>query len=214
MFMKLPILSLLVLAVLAFSACDPGETLKDADKAGLKEEGKEGCFALAYPVTYLLPGGSTATGNDEKELWAAIKAWYEAHPDSKEKPILQYPVDIVLKDGTTKTIADEEAMMLAKKACGGGKGELKVCDWDGSKVADPAVWEEHIVEPLVTNEECGGCIVGGVVKYVKTNTDFAYVIYYGKGECDEWAYLVTYYGASDKKGEKCNFKLDCDSGEN
>ena len=89
------------------------------------------------------------------------------------------------------------------------KDELKTCDLDGSKVADTAIWEEYIVEPLVTDEDCG-CIVEGVVKYVKIDTDFAYVIYYGKGECDAWAYLVSYYGDDDKKTEKCKFELVCE----
>ena len=104
-------------------------------------------------------------------------------------------------------------MLEAKKACDDGKGDdkdEKVCAWDDSKVSDPAVWEKHIVEPLVTGEDCGDCIVSGVVKYSKINTDFAYVIYYGKGECDNWAYLVTHYDASGKKVEKCKIKLNCE----
>jgi hypothetical protein len=94
------------------------------------------------------------------------------------------------------------------------KNELTICDWDGSKVADTEIWEEYIVEPLVTSEACGSCIVEGIVKYVKINTDFAYVIYYGKGECDNWAYLVTYYDGESKKTEKCKFQLDCDPDSN
>ncbi len=102
---------------------------------------------------------------------------------------------------------------LNKKDKDFDKDELSVCAWDGSKVSDTAIWEEYIVEPVVTNDECG-CPVEGIVKYVKINTDFAYVIYYGKGECDEWAYLVTYYDGDSKKTEKCKFQLDCDPGGN
>ena len=218
--MRLSILSLFVLAMLAFSSCQKGDTSKDellkdeALKVDDKVTDKAPCFELVYPVSYTMPDGSTVTGN-AGELKLAMKAWYKAHPDSKADPVLQYPVEITsVKFDGVKVINNEEEMIEAKKACEDGAGELKVCDWDGSKVADPAVWEAYIVEPIVTSEDCGGCIVSGVVKYVKINTDFAYVIYYGKGECDEWAYLVTHYGAtSDKKEEKCKFKLDCDSGK-
>ena len=92
------------------------------------------------------------------------------------------------------------------------KDDVKVCDWDGSKVSDPEVWEEYIIEDLITNEKCG-CIVEGIVKYVKIDTDFAYVIYYGKGECDGYAHLVTYYEEDDKKETKCKIELNCDGEE-
>ncbi len=88
------------------------------------------------------------------------------------------------------------------------KDDLEICEWDGTKVSDTDIWEEYIVEPLVTNDECG-CIVGGVVKYVKIGSDFAFMIYYGKGECNNWAYLVTYYDDDVKKAKKCKFQMDC-----
>lgn len=84
--------------------------------------------------------------------------------------------------------------------------EIATCEWDAAKVADATIWKEYLVEPLVTSEACG-CIVSGEVKYLKIGTDFAYVIYYGKGECDNTAYLVTY---DDKKEKKCKFTQECD----
>jgi len=211
--MKLSCYSLFVLALLAFSSCQKGDAAKDdfkklPGKDGTEQDGVS-CFELVYPVTFTMPDGTEITMNDGED-WAGIKAWYEAHPDSKAKPVLQYPVEITsVKYDGVKVIQNEEEMAEAKKACSDTvSDEPIICDWDGSKVADPAVWEEHIVEPLVTSEECGDCIVSGVVKYVKINTDFAYVIYYGKGECDEWAWLVAQYGTS-KKTEKCKFKLAC-----
>ena len=90
------------------------EDMIDAKKACWD---KEECFELVYPVTYTLPDGSAATGDDEKALWETIKAWYEVNPDSEEKPSLVYPVDIVFEDGSTQTIDDEAAMELVKTAC-------------------------------------------------------------------------------------------------
>ncbi len=211
----------LMLAALTFTACHKNDLKKEEEKEFYKHEGekdgdekyegKKECFKLVYPITYIMPDGTKITGNDEEKIGEAMKAWYEAHPDSKEEPSLHCPVEIIFENGTTKSVANEEELEKLEKDCY-GKDEMKVCEWDGSKVSDLAIWEEHIVEPIVTNDDCGGCIVEGVVKYVKIGTDFAYVIYYGKGECDEWAYLVTYYGKDEDKAEKCKIELDCDSG--
>jgi len=54
---------------------------------------------------------------EKGELWTAIKAWHEAHPDAEAKPVLQYSVEIVFEDGTTQAIANEEEMIEAKKSC-------------------------------------------------------------------------------------------------
>ena len=87
------------------------------------------------------------------------------------------------------------------KEWGDDKDTENICEWDGSKITNTDIWEEYILEELVTSDECD-CIVGGVVKYHKIDTNFAYVIYYGKGECDGWAHLVTYYDGDNKKTEK------------
>lgn len=100
---------------------------------------------------------------------------------------------------------------LEKEKKGAFEKELAICTWDNTEVEDETVWEEYIIEPIVSAEGCD-CITDGVVKYVKTGTDFAYVIYYGKGECDQWAYLVTYHDGDDKKEEKCKFEMDCEGG--
>jgi hypothetical protein len=85
----------------------------DKDK---KDEGKENCFELVYPVTWLMTDGSTITMTDVKD-WDGIKTWYEANPNSEEKPSLNYPVDIEFKDGTLQTVNDENEMGIAKKEC-------------------------------------------------------------------------------------------------
>ena len=124
--MKLSILSFFVLSLFVFSSCQKGDGIKDdkwketKDWDGKDKDGDEKgskCFELVYPVTYNMPDGSTATGDNEEEVWTAIKAWFKDHPDSAGKPSLQYPVEVLWEDGTNETIADEEAMILAKKDC-------------------------------------------------------------------------------------------------
>lgn len=123
--MKSSIFSFLVLGIFVLSSCEKGNIVKETDSKDLIEwkddtEGKKdktACFELVYPVTFLMPDGSALTGNEE-EVWGAIKAWYEANPDSEEKPALQYPVEIAFEDGTIQAINDEAAMEAAKEDCG------------------------------------------------------------------------------------------------
>ena len=90
--------------------------LKDyCDKKGY--DYKEACLELAYPVSYTMPDGTTVTGANQEEVKTALKSWYEANPDSKEKYELDYPVDVILKDGSTITVDSEEEMIALKKDC-------------------------------------------------------------------------------------------------
>lgn len=83
------------------------------------------CFELVYPISYTMPDGSTISGDNET-VNDAIKAWYEANPNSEEKPELQYPVDVIFKDDDVKTIQNEEEMIAAKEYCDKKWDE----DWD------------------------------------------------------------------------------------
>ena len=83
---------------------------------GRDDDRDRACFALVYPVTFIMPDGSAITVAD-REDWAELKAWYEANPDSEERPTLQYPVDITYRDGTTQTINNDEEMRIAKEDC-------------------------------------------------------------------------------------------------
>jgi hypothetical protein len=86
-------------------------------RCGGRDDDKDrACFALVYPVTFIMPDGSTITVAD-REDWAELKAWYETNPDAEERPTLQYPVDITYRDGTTQTINNDEEMRIAKEDC-------------------------------------------------------------------------------------------------
>ena len=85
-----------------------------------EDEGRE-CFALVYPVTFIMPDGSSiVVAADDEDGWEEVKNWYDANPESEERPTLQYPVDIVYRtnDGdSTVTINNEEEMEAAKDEC-------------------------------------------------------------------------------------------------
>jgi hypothetical protein len=112
--MKLSSFSFFIFAALILISCEKEKCNKD----GI-------CFELIYPVSYNMPDGTVVTGNSKEEIWAPIKVWYEANPDSEEKPTLQYPVDLIFDEGTEKTIESEEEMIWAKKGCKGKKDKDK-----------------------------------------------------------------------------------------
>ena len=88
----------------------------------LDENDKRECFYLVFPVTYIMPDGSTITveTKDDDAGWQLIKNWYDANPDSDERPTLQFPVDITYEteDGdTTFTVNNDEEMIYVKSRC-------------------------------------------------------------------------------------------------
>ena len=88
----------------------------------LDENDKRECFYLVFPVTYIMPDGSTITveTKDDDAGWQLIKDWYDANPDSDERPTLQFPVDITYEteDGdTTFTVNNDEEMIYVKSRC-------------------------------------------------------------------------------------------------
>ena len=88
----------------------------------LDENDKRECFYLVFPVTYIMPDGSTITveTKDDDAGWQLIKDWYDANPDSDERPTLQFPVDITYEteDGdTTFTVNNDEEMNYVKSRC-------------------------------------------------------------------------------------------------
>lgn len=94
---------------------------KESDKNGRGEKDGKDCFTLVLPVTFIMPDGSSIIV-ESKEDWSEIKNWYEAHPDSKERPVPQYPVEIIFKDGITVTVDSDEEMRGIHARCEEGRG--------------------------------------------------------------------------------------------
>ncbi len=110
------------LVVFSFAACkkidllEQDKLIQEVNFIDYEKSGK--CFELVFPVNYAMPDGSTIMGDTEKEIDQAIKAWYETHPSSKEKPILQYPVEITFADQNTGVpVGDKEEMQTMKEKC-------------------------------------------------------------------------------------------------
>ena len=84
-------------------------------KDGCEDYYEKECIYVLFPQTWTMPDGSEVTLADEED--AALKDWYEANPESEEKPELAYPVDIKDKEGEILTVNNEEEMIAAKEAC-------------------------------------------------------------------------------------------------
>jgi len=93
------------------------ERVNDARNNDKDERVKKGdCYELIYPVSYTLPDGTKVTGENEKEIWEAMKKWFTDHPDARKKYNIIYPVEVVFKDEHIKVTSDEE-FALIKKEC-------------------------------------------------------------------------------------------------
>ncbi len=101
------------------------EEMKDAYRqcSGRDRDwGARECFDLVFPVTYIMPDGSTYEISSEEDVagWEELKEWYDANPDSEERPELQYPVEIIYETeegNVTLMIFNEEEMIAAKEEC-------------------------------------------------------------------------------------------------
>ena len=98
------------------------EELRELTQECWRDQSEEReCFELVFPVTFIMPDGSTITvETDDNAGWQEVKDWYDANPDSEERPTLQFPVDITYEteDGdTTLTINNDEEMQYVKRRC-------------------------------------------------------------------------------------------------
>ena len=107
---------------------DPYGKNGDKDKSDWDRDEDKGdwkCFDLVLPVSYTMPDGSTITVENEND-WDALKDWYEANPESEEKPELQFPVNVEFDDreGTANVlVSNEEEMRGIYSRCGGGRDD-------------------------------------------------------------------------------------------
>ncbi len=79
------------------------------------------CFYMVFPVTFVMPDGSTITvASDDESGWSELKSWYESNDAYDSRPSIQYPIDIVFdsEEGEiSETIHNDEDMNLALEEC-------------------------------------------------------------------------------------------------
>lgn len=77
------------------------------------------CFKPVYPITIVLPDGTTATVEDKAGKRAAIQAWKEANPDAEGriKATAGFPLTVELADETQVTLNSQEELDALKETC-------------------------------------------------------------------------------------------------
>ncbi len=98
------------------------EELRELKQECWRDESDEReCFNLVFPVTFIMPDGSNITvETDDDAGWQTVKDWYDANPESDERPTLQFPVDVTYETengDSTLTVNNDEEMEYLKRSC-------------------------------------------------------------------------------------------------
>ena len=72
------------------------------------EEEDEFCFEFVFPISVIMPDGSTLTGNSEEEIYDALDQWYEENGESDIEPSLVFPVQVVFGDQRIDITSQDE----------------------------------------------------------------------------------------------------------
>ena len=103
---------------LSISEIDAEYSLDEAEFY-IEENGSRGgrCFSLVFPVTVLLPDGTSKDASDLDALKEIIRDWKANHSRKDGRLKLEFPFDVELSDGTILTIEDSDQLMELKKQC-------------------------------------------------------------------------------------------------
>lgn len=87
--------------------------------------GKFGCYELVFPVTLVLPDGSTAEVNSYDEMKQTLRAHFDnnsgSRPPRGQHPRLSFvfPISVVSQDGEVISVETEEEMRRLRTDCAG-----------------------------------------------------------------------------------------------
>ncbi|MDO8368990.1 MAG: hypothetical protein Q7T20_19490 [Saprospiraceae bacterium] len=88
--------------------------------------GRFGCYELVFPVTIVLPDGTTAEVNSYDEVKQSLRAYFEANgggprPHHGHRPHLsfEFPISVISEDGEIITVDSEEELRQLREDCAG-----------------------------------------------------------------------------------------------
>ena len=79
--------------------------------------GRFGCFEIVFPISVLLPDGTSLTVDSYEELKEGIMEWKENNPDVEGKPSFVFPIEVVSDEGELITLANSEELLALKAEC-------------------------------------------------------------------------------------------------
>jgi hypothetical protein len=103
-----------------------GRELRPVDRSGRRHPRRRGengcdrieCFDFVYPITVIMPDGTTVSGESRQALRQAIRIWYQANGGPYERPELQFPLDIIFEaDQSVLTVNSVEELRAAYQSC-------------------------------------------------------------------------------------------------
>ena len=94
-------------------AINSDEELKAAFQSCRGEQNDKKCFTFGFPVSFTMPDGSIITADDEEDLEAKMKAFYESYEGKKKRPRVVFPVDLIFEDGSSLTVNSVQEMKQA-----------------------------------------------------------------------------------------------------
>ena len=96
---------------------NPNDWGKDGYDRGVNGKEDWQCFDLVFPITFDMPDGSSIiVESDNEEEWAEIKSWYDANPESEQRPLMQFPV-VIFFDEESITISNTNELRQAYSEC-------------------------------------------------------------------------------------------------
>ena len=88
--------------------------------------GRYGCFELVFPVSIVLPNGTTVEVDSYDEIKQQLRTYFEANSDRRrprggDRPHFNFvfPISVVSQDGELITLEDENGLLRLRAECGG-----------------------------------------------------------------------------------------------
>ncbi len=122
-FSGLTLMLLLAIGLISYG-CTQDEDMAQAkneteeiDFRGFGDDGEHRCFSVVFPVTLEFPDGSTVEVQSKEEFKAAVRAYHEANPGERFRPIIQFPFDVELASGEIVTLENRRQLRRLLRNC-------------------------------------------------------------------------------------------------
>ena len=101
------------------------ETLYSVQERG--GMGRYGCYELVFPVSIVLPNGTTVEVDSYDAIKQQLRTWFEANSDRRRRPHhgarplinFVFPISVVTEDGDVISVEDENALLRLRTECSG-----------------------------------------------------------------------------------------------
>lgn len=125
--LKFSMLSFSLVLISFMTSCSKESQSNETEIASFVEEvesdvqlqtrsGSGNCFELVWPLTIILPDGSTSEVNDKDELKTVAKSWKEDHPDIPGRVKVQFPIEVI-SEGEIVTVESISELRQLRRQC-------------------------------------------------------------------------------------------------